>query len=294
VIVSAGAANPLASVLDCAREAAHPPGEYVGQQSFMRASEIRALAGHAGISAGVSVLDLCCGIAGPGRFITGETGCRYLGVDRDAPAIETASRRARGLPCRFVVAEVPPLPRGRFDVVLLLETMLAFRDKPPLLAGVAGALHAGGRFAFTLEDGPPLTRPERRRMPGADSVWLTPLDDMRAMLVRAGLVIRRQRDVSSAHRATAVALHRAYASRASAIAAEAGAGELDGLLRSHRLWIDWLATGRVRKLTLVAEREPTGRGRYPRSSSARTSRTSWSLCRNASTRVETARRTPFP
>ena len=58
---------------------AYPPGEFVDQEGFMRAGEIRALADQAGIAPGVSVLDLCCGVAGPGRFITRELGCAYPG-----------------------------------------------------------------------------------------------------------------------------------------------------------------------------------------------------------------------
>ena len=67
---------------------------------------------------------------------------------------------------------MPPLPDGRFDVVLLLETMLAFPDKAALLAEVARVLEPGGRFAFTVEEGRPLTAGERARMPDADTVWL--------------------------------------------------------------------------------------------------------------------------
>src|SRR5207245_143771 len=104
-----------------------------------------------------SVLDLCCGVAGPGRFITRELGCAYLGVDVSPSAIAIARERARDLPCDFAVARVPPVPPGPFDVVLLLETMLAFPEKGLLVDGVSRALIAGGRFAFTLEEGPPLT-----------------------------------------------------------------------------------------------------------------------------------------
>ena len=91
---------PFVEALRRAREAAYAPGEYVEQESFMRAGEIRALAERAGIAPGVSVLDLCCGVAGPGRFITRELGCRYLGADSSASAIEIARSRAAGLPCR--------------------------------------------------------------------------------------------------------------------------------------------------------------------------------------------------
>jgi len=233
--------------------AAFAPGEYVEQQSFVRATEIRELAGRAAIGPGASVLDLCCGVAGPGRFITRELGCDYLGIDASADAIEIASARAGDLPCRFQVGRVPPLPPGRYDVVLLLETMLAFRDKAHLVAAVSAALGPGGRFAFTLEEGAPLTLQERAAMPNADTVWLTPLDEMIGLLEAAGLRVTWQDDLSGAHGATAAALAAAYAANGPAIAAQVGPKGLDDLLTSHRLWADWLASGRARKLALVAE-----------------------------------------
>ena len=237
-----------------ARMSAFAPGEFVGQEGFMTAGEIRALMVEAGIGRGVEVLDLCCGIAGPGRLITRESGCHYLGVDASASAVAIARERAGDLPCRFAIAEIPPLPRGPFDVVLLLETMLAFEDKDALLRGIAAALPRGGRFACTLEEGPPLTAAERAAMPAADTVWLSPLDEIARSLERAGLVSTWQEDHSRAHHATARALAAAFTADAEDIAAQIGRRALDELLAAHRLWIEWLAAGRVRKLALVAER----------------------------------------
>ena len=215
---------PFDEALQTARQAAYAPGEYVGQESFMRATEIRALAVRAGVAPGVFVLDLCCGVAGPGRFLTRELGCTYLGVDSSQSAIDIARARAHGLSCRFQVARVPPLPPGEFDVVLLLETMLAFPDKDALLR---------------------------------DTVWLTPLEEMRALLDRVGLVVRCQDDCSRSHRAMADSLIEAFAADATAIAAQIGRPALDELLAAHRLWSGWLATGRVRKIACVAE-NPAG------------------------------------
>jgi SAM-dependent methyltransferase len=220
-----------------ARESAYAPGEFAGQESFMRASEILALARRAGIAPGMSVLDLCCGVAGPGRLITSELGCDYVGVDLSAAAIEIARERAAGLPCRFEVREIPPVPPGPFDVALLLET---------LLRGVADALVAGGRFAFTLEEGRPLDASERAAMPDSDTVWLTPLDELLALLDDAGFVVRWQEDCSAAHRTIADALIEAFAAHAPDVAAR--------LLTSHRLWSEWLHAGRVRKFAFVAEK----------------------------------------
>jgi SAM-dependent methyltransferase len=237
-----------------ARVAAYAPEEFVGQESFMTAGEIRALAARAGIAPGVKVLDVCCGVAGPGRFLARELGCAYLGVDACASAVAVARERAGDGPCRFAVGRVPPLPAGPFDVVLLLETMLAFEDKDALVREVTAALRPGGRFAFTLEAGPPLTAGERSAMPDADTVWLTPLEEMAASLARAGLVVSWQEDLGAAHRATAQALAGAFEAHAADIAAQVGRRALDELLAAHRLWIEWLAAGRVRKVAVVAER----------------------------------------
>src|SRR5947208_1714832 len=155
--------------------------------------------------------------------------------------MEIARLRARGLPCRFERATIPPLPRGAFDVVLLLETMLAFPEKERLLHGICGALRPGGRFAFTMEEGLPLAQSERECMPDDDTVWLLPVDAMLACLERVGLAVRWRADWSQSHRAVADALVAAFVADASDIAARIGRRALDELLVAHHLWSNWLA-----------------------------------------------------
>jgi SAM-dependent methyltransferase len=247
---------PFVKALQRARESAYLPGEFVEQEGFMRAGEILALASRAGVAPGVSMVDLCCGIAGPGRFITRELGCTYLGVDYSSSAIGIARERAGDLPCRFEIARIPPIPDGPFDVVLLLETMLAFPvpEKETLLLEISEALPTGGRFAFTMEEGLPLTKAERERMPDADTVWLTPLQVMLTCLERVGLIVRWQDDCTQSHRAMADSLINAFSADASDIAAQLGRPALDELLAAHRLWREWLREGRVRKLAFVTEK----------------------------------------
>ena len=240
--------------LEQARQAAYRPGEYVGQESFMTASEIRALAGGARIGPADRVLDVCCGVAGPGRLVAAETGCRYLGVDLDPGAVAAARLAAGDLPCRFEVRRVPPLPPGTFDVVLLLETLLAFREKRPLLAAVAAVLRPGGRFALTVEEGAPLTAPERARMPASDTVWPVPLPDLVDLLEQQSFGVDSIEECSDAHRDTAAALADAFEADGVSIGARIGQGTLDDLVAAHRLWAEWLAAGRIRKLSVIAVR----------------------------------------
>jgi len=221
----------------------------------MRASEIRSLAHQARIGPGVSLLDLCCGLAGPGRMITAESGCRYLGVDHSASALAAARELAGNLPCRFEQAHLPPLPKGRFEVVLLLETMLAFPDKDALVREVARVLEPGGRFAFTVEEGRPLAQHERARMPGADTVWLIELAELTGVLRGAGLTVIWRQEYSSSHQAIAKALHRCYRAEPSQIADQIGREATAELITAHRLWRDWLGSGRVRKFAIVAQKQ---------------------------------------
>ena len=246
--------TPLLTALGRAQATAYPAGEYVGQESFMRAAEVRRLAHQARVGPGVPVLDLCCGVAGPGRMITAESGCQYLGVDRSVSALATARQLAGELPCRFEQAQLPPLPEGRFEVVLLLETMLAFPDKEALVGEVACTLEQGGRFAFTVEEGRPLTRQERARMPGADTVWPIELAELTGVLRNAGLAVTWRQENSSAHHAVATALLRCYRADSAQIAGQIGEQATAELITAHQLWNDWLGSGRVRKFAMVAEK----------------------------------------
>jgi ubiquinone/menaquinone biosynthesis C-methylase UbiE len=243
------------TALERAKATAYPAGEYVGQESFMRAAEVRRLAHQARVGPGVSVLDLCCGVAGLGRMITAESGCHYLGVDQSASALATARQLAGKLPCRFERAHLPPLPEGRFEVVFLLETMLAFPDKDALIAEVVRVLEPGGRFAFTVEEGRPLTQQERARMPAADTVWPIELAELTGMLRDAGLAMTWQQEYTSSHHAIATALLRCYRADSPQIASQIGNQATAELITAHQQWSDWLGSGRVRKFVMVAEKQ---------------------------------------
>jgi SAM-dependent methyltransferase len=188
-------------------------------------------------------------------MITAESGCHYLGIDRSASALATARQLAGKLPCRFEQARLPPLPEGRFEVVFLLETMLAFPDKGALAGEVARVLEPGGRFVFTVEEGRPLTPQERAQMPAADTVWPIELAELTDVLRDAGLAVTWRQERSSAHRAIATALLRCYRADSPQIAGQIGRQATAELITAHQLWSDWLGSGRVRKFAMVAEKQ---------------------------------------
>ena len=65
------------------------------------------------------------------------------------------------------------------------------------------------------------------------------------------------RDTRS-HQRVATALVARLGAGRSAIAGEVGDRTADDLLAAHRLWSDWLGSGRVRKLAIVAEKHAEG------------------------------------
>jgi SAM-dependent methyltransferase len=242
------------AALQQARVAAYRPGEYVGKEGFMGAGEIRHLASRARIARGTSVVDLCCGVGGPGRLIVAERGCRYLGLDDSTSAVEIARKMAGDLPSRFEQVHVPPLPDNHYEVALLLETMLAFPDKGALVSEVARVLAPGGRFAFTVEEGCPLTLQERAEMPDADTVWLIGLRDMTVLLEEVGLAVTWRQQCTASHQAMASALLQSFRTHSVQIARQIGMQALDELILAHQLWSDWFSSGRVRKFAVVAEK----------------------------------------
>ncbi|MBO0816466.1 MAG: class I SAM-dependent methyltransferase, partial [Actinobacteria bacterium] len=118
-----------------------------------------------------------------------------------------------------------------------------------------GVLPPGGRFACTVEEGRPLTEQERAQMPGADTVWPIELAELTNVLDKAGLTVTWQQEFSSAHQEIAAALARSYQADSLQIAADIGEQATAELIIAHQLWSEWLASGRVRKFAMVAEKQ---------------------------------------
>jgi hypothetical protein len=92
-------------------------------------------------------------------------------------------------------------------------------------------------------------------MPDANTVWLTPLDEMLACLEQVGLALRWRADQSRSHGVVVDALTAAFVADRASIARQIGKRALDELLAAHRLWSAWLRGGRVRKLAFVVEKD---------------------------------------
>lgn len=175
-------------------------------------------------------------------------------------ASEEAARVARSMAALrdpvtqidFMIADATRLPLAtQFDVVLLLETMLAIEDKARLMRGVRRLLRPGGRFGLTLEAGEPLSPEEAREMPGGSQIWLVPESSFNALAELSGFAVRQVVDLTSAHAVVAGNLATAFVRHRPTIVRQLGADLCAEMIASHTLWAKWLASGRVRKLAYV-------------------------------------------
>jgi hypothetical protein len=94
-------------------------------------------------------------------------------------------------------------------------------------------------------------------MPAGDTVWPVEVPRLVSELAEAGLEVRWQEDTSRSHQRAAAALADAYEAAAGETRDQPSAGVLAGLVASHRLWSDWLGSGRLRKLAFVAAKVRT-------------------------------------
>jgi SAM-dependent methyltransferase len=111
------------------------------------------LATLANIHAGMSVLDVGCGIGGPARFLAASHGCKVTGIDLSEPFVDAARyltrRTGQSEQVSFHAASALELPfdAGRFDVALLQHVAMNIADRARLYREIRRVLKAGGKLA---------------------------------------------------------------------------------------------------------------------------------------------------
>jgi len=154
----------------------------------------RELAEALGINAGVSLLDVGCGLGGPARFLAATYGCHVTGIDLSQPFIEAARTLTErcGLADRatFLQGDALDLPYtdASFDHAWTQHVAMNIADRVGFYRSIHRVLKPGGRLAIydvALGDGgPPIYPVPWAREPGT-SFLLTP-EAMRNALAQAG------------------------------------------------------------------------------------------------------------
>lgn len=162
------------------------------------------LAGLVGVSPGMRVLDLGCGVGGPARTLAAQHGCFVIGLDLSEAYIQAAGALSLALDMKshpsFVVADAQRIPHasGEFDVAWMQHAGMNIPDKPGLVREVRRVLRPGGKFAFYEVFGRPGAR-LAYPLPWADDAGLNFLVSERAFrreLSRASFQALHWQDVT--------------------------------------------------------------------------------------------------
>lgn len=152
------------------------------------------------------VLDLGCGVGGPGLRVARTTGARVTGVSISQEQVKTANRLAEkaGLADRatFQHADAMKLPfeDGLFDAVMALESIIHMPDRQQVLTEASRVLRPGGRLVLTdiFERAPrkEVPHPSIQKFCRNFMVTLADADDYVSLLHRSGLRLRGLLDIT--------------------------------------------------------------------------------------------------
>ena len=125
------------------------------QDHFGGLAATDALARHAKINQSTHVLDLCCGLGGPARYLAYHHGCRVTGVDMNTDRLAGAVRLTERtkLQDRVLFHHANALQTGladeTFDVIVSQEAFCHIPNKKTLIAECVRLLKPGGRIVYT-------------------------------------------------------------------------------------------------------------------------------------------------
>lgn len=151
-----------------------------------------------------AVLDVCCGLGGPARWLAHRIGCKVTGLDLTQSRVDSAHRLTERVGLSHLVdfvqgdATVMPLPDTRFDRVYGQEAWVHIPDKAALLAQCRRVLKPDGVLAFTdIVSCAPLTAAEARGM--AENMQFPAIVTAQHyldLLAASGFVLERYDDLS--------------------------------------------------------------------------------------------------
>jgi SAM-dependent methyltransferase len=157
----------------------------------------KELASHAGLTKGMKVLDVGCGVGGPCRLLADEYGCMTTGIDITDEFIRTAILLSKlvGLQdqTNFIQGDALQLPfdDNSFDMVWTQHVQMNIADKKKFYSEISRVLKPGGRFIyydiFSIDN-----QPVQYPVPWADTVSLSHLmttGDLHKTLASVGLTI---------------------------------------------------------------------------------------------------------
>ncbi len=208
--------------------------------SLLTPRELRRIAESLRLSPGSSLVDLGCGMGGPGLWVARETKARLTGIDLSAEAVAQAAQRAANLGLadigRFATGSFAAtgLPAESADAVMSMDALQYAPDKRAAFAEISRILRPGGRLVFAAFE----LDPERAAQ--LPVLGVDPVADYRPLLKGAGFVVDVYEQMES-WQTLLTATYQAVAAEKEALMQEMG---------------EIAATALLTEITLTLERRP--------------------------------------
>ncbi len=224
---------------------------------------VDALADALSISKESHVIDLCCGMGGPARYLATTRACTIHGVDLNQSRIDGANeltRRVRlGDRVTFSQANICVLPQAdaSFDCAISQEAFLHIEDRESLLAQCKRVLTPGGRLGFTdWTAGEGLSDEHRQRFARtfAASRIVTP-HDYRRLLPQAGFCVDEVIDLSDAWREILQQRLEMFRSLESDTVARFGQQRHDTYIANYEFFVERISAGDLGGARVIATAE---------------------------------------
>ena len=174
------------------------------QDHFGGLAATDTLARLANVGGSTHVLDVCCGLGGPARYLAHHYGSRVTGIDLNQSRVDGAVRLTEMVGLEEKVsfhranALSSALPSAEFDSLIAQEAFCHIPNKPGLLTECVRVLKPGGLIAFTdILEGASMTTPVRERLRQEMAFTeLNTLDSYRTLLGASGCGVKEVEDLS--------------------------------------------------------------------------------------------------
>jgi ubiquinone/menaquinone biosynthesis C-methylase UbiE len=246
----------LTEILSCAKAAGLDPDRLTArdlwrwdQDHYGGLEAVDALADAMSIDADTRVIDLCCGMGGPARYLATTRGCSVHGVDLNQSRVDGANELTRRVQLdelvSFSQANICALPQpdASFDCAISQEAFLHIEDRESLLLQCRRVLKPGGRLGFTdWTAGAGLNEQHRQRFAStfAASRIVSP-DDYRRLLPEAGFRVDEIIDLSDAWREILQQRLQMFRSLAHETVAKFGQQRHDTYVANYEFFVDRIA-----------------------------------------------------
>jgi len=114
----------------------------------------RFLADRLGLTPGMRVLDVGCGVGGPMGALARDTGASFVGLNNNAYQLERAKTHTRDVQslCSFILGDYMQIPEGdeSYDAVIAIESMPHAPDKTAAFREIFRVLRPGGFLGDTI------------------------------------------------------------------------------------------------------------------------------------------------